>query len=319
MNKIDYLIVSSTIDFSTDMVCYRLLEDNEKFYRLNRDEFLKHKIVVDLQNEVMIISIDGEEYEAQFEHLKGIFFRAPVFLRTQSKKELSVQEQLERNQWSSFLRNLIVFKNANWINNPVSTYRAENKIFQLCIAKEYGLEVPVTYISNCTDFNLESDKKYIVKSLDTALFYDMENNKEMFTYSNVVSGSELNEYDLTSAPIFIQEFLNPKIDCRVTYVQGKLFPVKILQNGKGLYGDWRMRKEELEYIPFQLPTYVENAIHKLMKKLELNFGGIDLAIVSGEYYFIEVNPTGERGWLEVKTGTNISKTIKRALAGDKVC
>lgn len=319
MNKIDYLIVSSTIDFSTDMVCYRLLEDNEKFYRLNRDEFLKHKIVVDLQNEVMIISIDGEEYEAQFEHLKGIFFRAPVFLRTQSKKELSVQEQLERNQWSSFLRNLIVFKNANWINNPVSTYRAENKIFQLCIAKEYGLEVPVTYISNCTDFNLESDKKYIVKSLDTALFYDMENNKEMFTYSNVVSGSELNEYDLTSAPIFIQEFLNPKIDCRVTYVQGKLFPVKILQNGKGMYGDWRMRKEELEYIPFQLPAYVENAIHKLMKKLELNFGGIDLAIVSGEYYFIEVNPTGEWGWLEVKTGTNISKTIKRALAGDKVC
>lgn len=319
MNKIDYLIVSSTIDFSTDMVCYRLLEDNEKFYRLNRDEFLKHKIVVDLQNEVMIISIDGEEYEAQFEHLKGIFFRAPVFLRTQSKKELSVQEQLERNQWSSFLRNLIVFKNANWINNPVSTYRAENKIFQLCIAKEYGPAVPVTYISNCTDFNLESDKKYIVKSLDTALFYDMENNKEMFTYSNVVSGSELNEYDLTSAPIFIQEFLNPKIDCRVTYVQGKLFPVKILQNGKGMYGDWRIRKEELEYIPFQLPTYVENAIHKLMKKLELNFGGIDLAIVSGEYYFIEVNPTGEWGWLEVKTGTNISKTIKRALAGDRVC
>lgn len=319
MNKIDYLIVSSTIDFSTDMVCYRLLEDNEKFYRLNRDEFLKHKIVVDLQNEVMIISIDGEEYEAQFEHLKGIFFRAPVFLRTQSKKELSVQEQLERNQWSSFLRNLIVFKNANWINNPVSTYRAENKIFQLCIAKEYGLAVPVTYISNCTDFNLESDKKYIVKSLDTALFYDMENNKEMFTYSNVVSGSELNEYDLTSAPIFIQEFLNPKIDCRVTYVQGKLFPVKILQNGKGMYGDWRIRKEELEYIPFQLPKYVENAIHKLMKKLELNFGGIDLAIVSGKYYFIEVNPTGEWGWLEVKTGTNISKTIKRALAGDRVC
>lgn len=56
-----------------------------------------------------------------------------------------------------------------------------------------------------------------------------------------------------------------------------------------------------------------------MKKLELNFGGIDLAIVSGEYYFIEVNPTGEWGWLEVKTGTNISKTIKRALAGDRVC
>lgn len=319
MNKIDYLIVSSTIDFSTDLVCYQLMEDNEKFYRLNRDEFLKHKIIVDLQKKVMIISIDGEEYEAQFEKLKGIFFRAPVFLRTQSKKELSVQEQLERNQWSSFLRNLIIFKNANWINYPVSTYSAENKIYQLYSAEECGLSIPLTYISNYADFNLGFDKKYIVKSLDTALFYDMENNKEMFTYSNVVTGAELQEYDLTSAPIFIQEFLNPKIDCRVTYVQGKLFPVKILQNGQGMYGDWRMRKEELEYIPFQLPTYVESAIHKLMKKLELNFGGIDLAIVAGEYYFIEVNPTGEWGWLEVKTGVNISKTIKRALAGEKVC
>lgn len=163
---------------------------------------------------------------------------------------------------------------------------------------------------------MELDKKYIVKSLDTALFFDIENNKEMFTYSNVVTGAELQEYDLTSAPIFIQEFLNPKIDCRVTYVQGKLFPVKILQNGQGMYGDWRMRKDELEYISFQLPLYVEKAIHELMKKLDLNFGGIDLAFIAGKYYFIEVNPTGEWGWLEVKTGVSISKAIEGALAGE---
>ena len=318
MNKIDYLIVSSTIDFSTELVCYQLMKDNEKFYRLNRDEFCKHKIIVDLQRKLMIISIDGEEYEAQFDNLKGVFFRAPVFLRTQSKAELTVHEQLERNQWSSFLRNLIIFKNANWINNPVSTYCAENKLFQLCIAEECGLLVPDTFVSNGTDFNLESSKEYIVKSLDTALFYDVKNKKEMFTYSNVVTGAELQDYDLTSAPIFIQEFLNPKVDCRVTYVAGTLFPVKILQNGQGMYGDWRVRKEELEYIPFQLPVDVEAAIYKLMKKLNLNFGGIDLAIVNEKYYFIEVNPTGEWGWLEVKTGMNISETIRKAL-GEEIC
>ena len=318
MNKIEYLSVSSTIDFSTDLVCYQLMKDNEKFYRLNRDEFCKHKIIVDLQRKLMIISIDGEEYEAQFDNLKGVFFRAPVFLRTQSKAELTVHEQLERNQWSSFLRNLIIFKNANWINNPVSTYCAENKLFQLCIAEECGLLVPDTFVSNGTDFNLESSKEYIVKSLDTALFYDVKNKKEMFTYSNVVTGAELQDYDLTSAPIFIQEFLNPKVDCRVTYVAGTLFPVKILQNGQGMYGDWRVRKEELEYIPFQLPVDVEAAIYKLMKKLNLNFGGIDLAIVNEKYYFIEVNPTGEWGWLEVKTGMNISETIRKAL-GEEIC
>lgn len=321
MNKIDYLIVSSTIDFSTDLVCYQLMKDNEKFYRLNRDEFLKHKIIVDLQKKSMIISIDKEEYEAEFENLKGIFFRAPVFLRTQAKAELTVGEQLERNQWSSFLRNLIVFKNAKWINNPVNTYRAENKIFQLRVAEESGLIIPLTYVANFIDIKkMKSDKKYIVKSLDTALFYDIENGKEMFTYSNVVSGEELQKYDLASAPVFIQEFLNPKVDCRITYVDGKIFPVKILQNGQGMYGDWRLRKEELEYVPFELPTYVKDAVCKLMKTLNLNFGGIDLAVCADKYYFIEVNPTGEWGWLEVKTGMQISKAIKKALyEGERLC
>lgn len=288
----------------------------EKFYRLNRDEFIKHNIVVDLQKKSMMISIEDEEYNIQFEQLKGVFYRAPVFLRTQAKAELSVQEQLERNQWSSFLRNLIIFQNANWINNPVYTYRAENKMFQLCVAESCGLQIPKTYVSNISVNMLEREKKYIVKSLDTALFYDTQNNKEMFTYSNVVSGEELQDYELASAPIIIQEFLNPKVDCRVTYIQGKLFPVKILQNGEGLYGDWRLRKDELEYVPFQLPTNISVAICKLMQKLEIQFGGIDLAIVGEKYFFIEVNPTGEWGWLEIKTGMQISQTIKKALCGE---
>ena len=316
MNDVEYLIISSTIDFSTDLVCYQLMMSGEKFYRLNRDEFIKHNIVVDLQKKSMMISIEDEEYNIQFEQLKGVFYRAPVFLRIQAKAELSVQEQLERNQWSSFLRNLIIFQNANWINNPVYTYRAENKMFQLCVAESCGLQIPKTYVSNISVNMLEREKKYIVKSLDTALFYDTQNNKEMFTYSNVVSGEELQDYELASAPIIIQEFLNPKVDCRVTYIQGKLFPVKILQNGEGLYGDWRLRKDELEYVPFQLPPNISVAICKLMQKLEIQFGGIDLAIVGEKYFFIEVNPTGEWGWLEIKTGMQISQTIKKALCGE---
>ena len=297
MNDVEYLIISSTIDFSTDLVCYQLMMSGEKFYRLNRDEFIKHNIVVDLQKKSMMISIEDEEYNIQFEQLKGVFYRAPVFLRTQAKAELSVQEQLERNQWSSFLRNLIIFQNANWINNPVYTYRAENKMFQLCVAESCGLQIPKTYVSNISVNMLEREKKYIVKSLDTALFYDTQNNKEMFTYSNVVSGEELQDYELASAPIIIQEFLNPKVDCRVTYIQGKLFPVKILQNGEGLYGDWRLRKDELEYVPFQLPPNISVAICKLMQKLEIQFGGIDLAIVVKNIFLLKlIQRANGDGW-----------------------
>lgn len=318
MNSIKYLIISSTIDFSTDLVCYRLLTNHKRFYRLNRDEFFKHKIEIDMQKKYMRITIDNTEYFAEFEKLKGIYFRAPVFLRTQSKKYLSLEEQLERNQWSSFLRNLIVFENAVWINNPVDVYRAENKMYQLCKAQECGFKIPKTKITNSSSIEIDDEKQYIVKSLDTALFFDIENNKEMFTYSNVVKGNELKQYDLRKAPVFIQEFLQPKIDCRVTYISNKIFAVKILKDNKGIYGDWRFHKEQLDYIPFNLPENIENSIKVLMNKLCLNFGGIDLVYVNGHYYFIEVNPTGEWGWLEVKTGIEISSAIECALCGEKL-
>lgn len=318
MSSIEYLIISSTIDFSTDLVCYRLLTDNKSFYRLNRDEFSKHEIEVDLQKKYMRIAINNKEYYADFKSVKGIYFRAPVFLRTQSKKELTLDEQLERNQWSSFLRNLIVFQNAIWINNPVDVYRAENKMYQLCVAQACGFKIPKTQVTNSSAIEIENEQDYIVKSLDTALFYDVENNREMFTYSNVVRGSELKQYDLKQAPIFIQEFLQPKIDCRITFVGGKVFPVKILRNDVGIYGDWRFYKEQLEYVPFELPENIECLVTKLMNELHLNFGGIDLAYADGEYYFIEVNPTGEWGWLEVKTEMKISSAIESVLCGKEM-
>lgn len=316
VSNIEYLIISSSIDFSTDLVCYRLLSANKCFYRLNRDEFLKHEIEIDLQRGYMKIAIDERIYVAEFSMLKGIYFRAPVFLRTQSKKELTLDEQLERNQWSSFLRNLIVFQNAVWINNPVDVYRAENKLYQLYIAKKCGLKVPNTKVANTSNIDIDVDRDYVIKSLDTALFFDLKNNKEMFTYSNAVTGKEFKEYELNQAPVFIQDFLNPKIDCRITYVGGNQFPVWIKKNGRGIYGDWRFQKDSLDYIPFELPEEVEVAIKQLMRELHLNFGGIDLAYVDGEYYFIEVNPTGEWGWLEVKTGIQISMHIKKFLCNE---
>lgn len=313
MNNIDYLVVSSTIDFSTDLVCYRLLKGNKKFYRINRDEFTKYKIIVDFQSKQLKISIGSESYIADFEKLKGIYYRAPVFLRTQSKNTLSVEEQLERSQWSSFLRNLILFENAVWINNPVDTYRAENKMYQLLMAKKCGMNIPDTHVTNSSDV-IKEENLYIVKSLDTALFYDVEKRIELFTYSNVVSGRELKDYDLHAAPVFIQEFLNPKVDCRITYIMGKMFPFQILKRGEGVYGDWRFDKEKLEYIPFILPETEKQKILSMMSALNLNFGGIDLALVDGKYYFIEVNPTGEWGWLENSTGCEISKSIADALS-----
>ncbi len=42
-----------------------------------------------------------------------------------------------------------------------------------------------------------------------------------------------------------------------------------------------------------------------------------MAYADGEYYFIEVNPTGEWGWLEIKTGMKISSEIEATLCREE--
>lgn len=313
MNKIEYLILSSSIDFSTDLICYELHKRNKRFLRLNRDYFRKYEILYSLQESTMFVKIDEMEYSISNDTIKGIYFRAPVFLR--SHKKYNLNEQLYRSQWSSFIRNLISFDKAKWINHPVSTYQAENKMYQLKCAKEIGLNVPKTYIGNVLPQHISSCTNYIVKSLDTALFYS--DSQELFTYSSIVNGEELLDANIKDAPIILQECLEDKQDLRVTVVGDKLFSISITNKGKNIYGDWRkISKNDLVYKEINLPKDIATKILKLMKQLGLVFGGVDLAVMDNKYYFIEVNPTGEWGWLSSGSDMPVDKAIVDELTNE---
>lgn len=306
MNEVNYLIISSTIDYSTDLICYELESRKVRYLRLNRDRFSTYKILFSLESKSLEIGINSKQYIINEKTLKSVYFRAPVFLR--NSKKYNLDEQLYRSQWSSFIRNLLLFENAKWINSPMYTYRAENKLYQLDCAKQLGFDIPKTIVGNICPEDIEDENEYIIKSLDTALFSIDE--KEMFTYSTVVNGKELKSSQLNNAPIIIQQFLKEKTDLRVTVIDDNIFGVSITKDGNKINGDWRIKsKDELEYLPIVIPKKIQSKIFDLMKKLNLNFGGIDFALVNGKYYFIEINPTGEWGWLVRTSKLPIDKAI----------
>lgn len=314
MNNVEYLIISSTIDYSTDLICIELEKQHSDYLRINRDKFSSYKVNYDLQDETLYIKIGKQEYLIN-NNLKAVYFRAPVFLR--SNKAYAVEEQLYRSQWNAFIKNLIVFRNAHWINYPPNTYESENKVYQLQVAKRVGLDVPKTFVANYDIDGIDENEQYIVKSIDTALFYDEQ--VEMFAYSEIVSGKMLKQAELRQAPIIIQELLKDKLDIRVTVVGNNLFPVAISENGHNISGDWRKNdKDKLQYIPVELPGKIAFKLKEMMSTLGLTFGGIDLALSNGKYYFIEVNPTGEWGWLVYSAKIDIHKTIARELIGENI-
>lgn len=220
---------------------------------------------------------------------------------------MSEEEQLIRTQWTAFVRSLCVFENIKWVNNPTDIYKAEIKPYQLFIADKLGINVPRTIISNKT---LDIGHKYqAIKSIDTAIV--SKGNEEGFVYTEIYCQNELKEAKYSS-PFFIQQGLVPKIDIRVTVVERNVIAVAITGN-RAIDRDWRLYKNELNYTLHDLPKKIEDLSISYIRALNLNFGAIDLILHDNEYYFIEINPTGEWSWLQQKTGFRFDSLIVNSL------
>jgi len=311
VSRVDYLIIADTNDFTSDYVAVELNNRKQKYLRINRDKFNEYDVEWDILNNKLKIAIDEDSYEINSE-LKGVYYRAPVYIRNYSNT--SYEEQLYRTQWMAFIKNLICFENAVWINNPAETYRAENKMLQLKYANEIGFLVPKTVVINSKSSLINEDERYAVKSIDTLLIRN--GLEECFLYTNIISGNEINNAELKQAPIVVQELINPKIDLRITVIGNSVYPVKIVKGESGVEDDWRKEKDDVKFIPITIPEELEDKCVSLVKKLGLKYGAIDMALSNDKYYFIEINPTGEWAWLVESSGLNIYKDIVNVLVGN---
>jgi glutathione synthase/RimK-type ligase-like ATP-grasp enzyme len=239
----------------------------------------------------------GQHHYTVTQSLRSVWFRQPVFLRNTPAEALPPEEQLARSQWSAFLRAITVFDDAKWMNPPQAVYLAECKPYQLMMAKRCGLSIPLTKVGNSSSgLRTHVPGPVIIKSLDTVLL--REAGDCLFTYSTLVDSRILTDDVVKAVPLIVQEYFSQKTDCRVTVVGSRVFAVRVLSGGAPIEGDWRKTpKESLEYEDFVLPQTVEEQCKNLVQSLGLAFGAIDLLETQKGYIFLEVNPTGEWGWL----------------------
>ncbi|WP_297115325.1 hypothetical protein [uncultured Enterobacter sp.] len=288
------LILSSMYDFSTDLVVQRLENNGDDVIRLNKEQLSDYEIFLDPIN--TILRVKGEYVDVETSNVKSVWFRQPVFLRNTPGRSIDINEQLSLSQWNAFLRGLMVFDKAYWMNWPQATYAAESKPYQLMIAKKIGFSVPQTIISNSLGFEKLPSTKFIIKSMDTVLL--KENDDCYFTYTSKANPADFTLDKTKQAPITFQEYIEDKLDIRVTIVGSKVYAVAIKSNGNAISDDWRtLKKEDLEYVDIELPVRIKKLCIEYVKLLGLNYGAIDFIKTKDEYIFIEINPTGEWGWL----------------------
>lgn len=315
------LIISSSRDFATDYVIAKLLERGEPYVRIDLDLLADEQVCLDPVSPRLTLTRDAKTLVLEQESIRSIYYRAPTHLRESSGGRYEPTELLARHQWAAFARSLMVFDTPLWVNHPWQTYRAESKPFQLRNAALAGFLIPETRICNAVpsvdDLVWKGSQRAVVKALDSFLVRVSE-EEDAFFYTRSIMAEELDAYSLAEMPVILQERIEPKTDLRVTVVGDQVFPVAVLLSGQGVEGDWRLKKNSVEYRPYELPSAVREACVTMMRNLGLIFGAIDFAVRDGAHYFLEINPTGEWAWLVDQLDLPIGEVIADALCAGRV-
>lgn len=207
-----------------------------------------------------------------------------------------------------------------WVNHFAGLETHVNKPAGLMIARDVGMSIPDTVITNDPDvveeFFEKHDGNIIFKAASMNAVHMTEAYSALF-YTSRVKREHLLRRDLISAlPGIYQAEVKRKDELRITVIDGVLFVARVIPANPNQV-DWRRGMGAgLRFEQAVLPDDFARMIFDFMDKAGLRYGAIDVIVTpDGEYVFLEVNPQGAYLWLERELGLPITEAIASALIG----
>lgn len=315
------LLITHSGDFFTiDRVADALSKRGAQPFRLDTDQFpIAVQIQAHLGNSGSHHSLKYGGISITTEQVQAVWMRriwqpefgkelAPQFQQSCVRESLATLDGF----WDSL-------RTARWVDDLQRINAAENKLRQLRVAGEVGLIIPQTLVTNnpeeAREFFHKLEGKMVAKLL-TPLSFSMSGSS-FFMYTSAVKEADLvDAQTLRYCPMVFQEQIPKHLELRVVFVDGNFFVGALDASGYAASTqDWRRGTQEAcVWQPHELPTDVANCLKAFMARFGLTFGAIDIIIKpSGEYVFLEVNPTGEWGMLERDLNYPISEAIADSL------
>lgn len=206
----------------------------------------------------------------------------------------------------------------SWVNHPSRAADAEYKPFQLQAAAACGLSVPRTVITNAPEHAAEHSAflgpAAVYKALASATVAD--GNRVAFIPTTEVATSDLADLRVALTAHQFQQRVPKVRDVRATVVGGQVFAANIFSPDADMI-DWRTNYAALSYEPVDLPDEVEAALLTLLDRLGLAFAAADFVVTAdGQHHFVDLNPSGQWGWIQEATGLPIAAALAAYLTGE---
>ena len=122
-------------------------------------------------------------------------------------------------------------------------------------------------------------------------------------------------------PGIFQPYVEKRVELRIVVVGRNLFACAIhSQRSERSREDWRRYDlENTPYEPYELPPDVAAKLRRLMDRLGLVCGSVDMIVTpAGEHVFLEVNPNGQFDFVARLAGLPIYEHLAAMLLAGKV-
>ena len=287
------LILTNSLDGSSDIIVKILKKKNIKFLRWNIDLWDKYEIYFN-QNYFEISDPLNNSVSTK-DKLK-ILWRKPItdYMYYGFKdEEKNPDHEYAKSEIRSVLHSIISItresKKKSIFIDPIDEFNLP-KLKQLSIAKKYFKILPYEFSILKKNINF---KKSVTKPLGNS----MVGKKIMYT-SLVDQDKVIRPY-----PWFFQEALIEGKDVTSVFIKDESFFFYCDFNRKKNAIDWRKEintSKQSKWFP--LKHKFLNSLKKnnllLMKKFKLNYGRLDFIQKGDDFYFLECNPNGQFGWLD---------------------
>jgi glutathione synthase/RimK-type ligase-like ATP-grasp enzyme len=230
-------------------------------------------------------------------NVRTVWWRRPEACGT-PKLFSSRDEEFLKVETNHFLQGLLWSVPAFWVNDPRYERYASRKIVQLKQAVQAGLRVPRTIVTN----DPSEVRMFIDQTAARVIYKRCGTGADHLVKTRFVTPAVMERVDaIAHCPAIFQQYVEPRQDLRVIWLQGELWAVSIDAASGSSPEDSRF-DHSVKYSPFRLPRELKQSLTALMSSLGLAFGAIDVRQgADREFYFLEVNPSGQFIYLELKT------------------
>ncbi|WP_445524370.1 ATP-grasp ribosomal peptide maturase [Streptomyces cyslabdanicus] len=244
------------------------------------------------------------------EHVRAVYWRRPVWPAFEHLEDADARFAAAQVRYG-LGGSLYAVQNCLWVNNPLRNAAADYKPAQLAVAHRLGLTVPPTLVTNDPDEArrfIRAHRRVIHKTLRWTPYE--RGGVGLTSWAEPVHADELTD-TVRVTPHLFQARVDKVADLRVLIVGRQAFAVRI---DSGLL-DWRKDYSVLKYSVVDLPTGLERTLLAYLDHFGLVTGSFDLAVDrDGEPHWLELNPNGQWGWLEEKTGLKMAAAFADLLA-----